>query len=133
MFGLGVGEIGIILFIALVFIGPKKLPELAKGLGKGMREFQNAMRGINQSLQDPMDEIRNQIQEQANSQPRGEFKDDPAHDQNLPADEAAGEFDNATEYKPESGYDEGHGELTEEELEEQIAKNLGLDQDKKLP
>jgi TatA/E family protein of Tat protein translocase len=42
MFGLGVGEILIILAFALIFIGPKKLPELAKSLGKGLREFQRA-------------------------------------------------------------------------------------------
>lgn len=46
MFGLGAGEILIILVIALLFIGPKKLPELAKNLGKGIRDFQNAIKGI---------------------------------------------------------------------------------------
>ncbi len=50
MFGLGIGEVLVILVIALIFIGPKKLPELAKNLGKGMREFQNAMRGINNTI-----------------------------------------------------------------------------------
>tara|TARA_R110002072_G_scaffold64203_5_gene159739 strand:+ start:76564 stop:76857 length:294 start_codon:yes stop_codon:yes gene_type:complete len=42
MFGLGAGELFIILVFALIFIGPKKLPELAKSLGKGIREFQRA-------------------------------------------------------------------------------------------
>ena len=42
MFGLGAGEIIVVLVIALIFIGPKKLPELAKGLGRGIREFQKA-------------------------------------------------------------------------------------------
>lgn len=42
MFGLGAGEIFLILAFALIFIGPKKLPELARSLGKGIREFQNA-------------------------------------------------------------------------------------------
>lgn len=42
MFGLGAGEVIIVLVVALIFIGPKKLPELAKSLGKSMREFQRA-------------------------------------------------------------------------------------------
>ena len=42
MFGLGAGEILVIGVIALIFIGPKTLPELARGLGRGIKEFQKA-------------------------------------------------------------------------------------------
>lgn len=42
MFGLGAGELFLIFIIALLFFGPKKLPELAKGLGQAVREFQKA-------------------------------------------------------------------------------------------
>ena len=52
MFGLGFGELILILLIALIFIGPKKLPELAKGLGQGIREFQKAAKGFTDQLQD---------------------------------------------------------------------------------
>ena len=45
MFGLGAGEIALVLIISLIFIGPKKLPDLAKGLGKGIRDFQDALKG----------------------------------------------------------------------------------------
>lgn len=55
MFGLGFGELILIFLIALIFIGPKKLPELAKGLGKGIREFQNAAKGFSDQMQDNQD------------------------------------------------------------------------------
>ena len=42
MFGIGMTEIIVILVIALIVIGPEKLPELAKTLGKGMAEFKRA-------------------------------------------------------------------------------------------
>lgn len=54
MFGLGVQELLIILLIALFFFGGKKLPEMAKGLGKGLREFKRASDG----LDDDEDESR---------------------------------------------------------------------------
>lgn len=49
---MGAGELLIIFLIALIFIGPKKLPELAKGLGKGIRDFQNAAKGFSDQLQE---------------------------------------------------------------------------------
>jgi Tat protein translocase TatB subunit len=42
MFGLGFGEILVILVLALVLLGPQKLPEVAKQLGKGFRDFKKA-------------------------------------------------------------------------------------------
>ncbi len=42
MFGLGTTELVIIMFIILLVFGAKKLPELAQGLGKGIREFKKA-------------------------------------------------------------------------------------------
>ena len=50
MFGLGIGELVVIFIIALIFIGPKKLPELARGLGQGLREFQNASKGFTDKI-----------------------------------------------------------------------------------
>jgi sec-independent protein translocase protein TatA len=38
-------EIGIVLVIALIVFGPKKLPELGKSLGKGIREFKGSIGG----------------------------------------------------------------------------------------
>ena len=52
MFGLGAGEIAIIGFLSLILIGPKKLPELARSLGKGFREFQKAKDDMMISMDD---------------------------------------------------------------------------------
>lgn len=55
MFGLGFSELLVIFIIALIFIGPKKLPELAKGLGKGIKQFQDAAKGLSDQMQDAAD------------------------------------------------------------------------------
>ena len=63
MFGLGAGELAIIGVAALIFIGPKKLPELAKGLGKGIREFQKAKDDIKDQIDNPPDDALDQSPE----------------------------------------------------------------------
>ena len=50
MFGLGPMEIGVILFIILLLFGAKKLPELARGLGKGIKEFKKASSDIKDEI-----------------------------------------------------------------------------------
>ncbi len=50
MFGLGMPEILMILAIALIVIGPKKLPDLAKTLGRAMGEFKRSAQDFKQSL-----------------------------------------------------------------------------------
>lgn len=50
MFGLGMPEILLILALALIIIGPKKLPDLAKTLGKSMREFKSAAQDFKNSI-----------------------------------------------------------------------------------
>lgn len=69
MFGLGFGELMVIMLIALIFIGPKKLPELAKGLGKGLREFQNATKGFSEQLDQAKREIADAAQEETHKVP----------------------------------------------------------------
>lgn len=56
MFGLGTGEIVLILLIILIFFGAKKIPDLAQGLGKGLREFRKATRDIQDEVERPADD-----------------------------------------------------------------------------
>jgi len=73
MFGLGMGELLLIFLIALIFLGPKKLPELAQGLGKGIREFNRARQGL-------MDEV----QQAASEEKKDENKKESAVANSMP-------------------------------------------------
>ncbi|MGE5432742.1 MAG: twin-arginine translocase TatA/TatE family subunit [Syntrophomonadaceae bacterium] len=49
MFGnLGTAEIVIIILVILIFFGAKKIPELAQGVGKGMKEFKKALKDVDE-------------------------------------------------------------------------------------
>lgn len=49
--GLGGTEIALILFLLFLFFGAKRIPELAKGLGRGIREFKDATKEINKEAE----------------------------------------------------------------------------------
>ena len=56
MFGLGTQEIGIILLLVLILFGAKKIPEIMRGLGQGIREFK-------QASQEAVDEVKSLTEE----------------------------------------------------------------------
>ncbi len=57
MFGIGMPELLLILGLALIVLGPKKLPELAKALGKGMAEFRRATDELKQEFRQMEHEV----------------------------------------------------------------------------
>lgn len=52
MFGLGFAELVVICVLALIFIGPKKLPDLARALGRGFAEFKRATDEFKSTIQE---------------------------------------------------------------------------------
>ena len=59
MFGnLGAGEIILIVLVILLLFGAKKIPELAQGLGKGMKEFKKSLKDVEEEIKKTDDEIK---------------------------------------------------------------------------
>jgi sec-independent protein translocase protein TatB len=76
MFGMGMPEILVILAVALIVIGPKKLPDLAKSLGRAINEFRKATTDLKDSLivDTEIKEVKTSLKDQnsaANTQPDG--------------------------------------------------------------
>lgn len=58
MFGMGHWEILIIFVVILLIFGAKRIPEMAQGLGKGIREFRTAMRDVQDEIEAPKQPIK---------------------------------------------------------------------------
>ena len=52
MFGIGGPELIIIFIVALLAVGPRRLPEIARALGKAYREFERSMNDVRQNLEE---------------------------------------------------------------------------------
>ena len=58
--GLGFPELLLIGLVVLVLFGPKKIPEIAQGLGKGMNEFRKAMKEVQEKVEQAASEETNE-------------------------------------------------------------------------
>ncbi len=68
MFGIGLPEMLVILAVALIVVGPDKLPDLARSLAKGMVELKRTMNQVKQSLteeDDVLGEVQNELKKTA--------------------------------------------------------------------
>ena len=52
--GIGMQELLLIALVVLLFFGGKKIPELMKGIGKGIRSFKEGMHGIEKEIEEPV-------------------------------------------------------------------------------
>ncbi len=108
MFGIGLPELILIMAVALIVVGPEKLPELAKALGKGIVELKKAASSLQETLKDEDEEPPAWDQKDRDQQPNELFE---AYN-NLPKD--------AMPEKPEAALieetdtDAGTGAATEE-------------------
>jgi TatA/E family protein of Tat protein translocase len=138
MFGIGMPEMILILAIALIVIGPKKLPDLAKSLGRAMREFKKAtsefketmdldsdLKEVKSAFEDINDEIKGSLTETAVKDDDGQLEafSRESDDNDTEKNSNNGEKDGADLNKKEND-----NEMSEEEIDVQADAEM-LDQD----
>lgn len=79
IFNLGGGEIILILALVLILFGAKKLPELAKGLGTGIKEFKKATREVTDEVQNAVDDTPQPAKRLPPQSPQGEPQKTVSH------------------------------------------------------
>ena len=121
MFGIGVPEMILILAIALIVIGPKKLPDLAKSLGRAMREFKKATTEFKETmdLDSDLKEVKSAF-EDINADIKGSLTDSVPENSGDQFEAFSRESkDQDSEKKPTAG-DEESPDLVKPEKEDQM-------------
>ena len=62
-FNLGGGEIFVIVLFVLMFFGSKRIPEMMRGMGKGIRMFKDATQDIQRDIEDSVQDVKKDIDE----------------------------------------------------------------------
>lgn len=96
MFGIGFPELVLILIVGLIVFGPSKLPEMARTLGKGVREFRRATSALQQAINEPDQVVKTQVKKTVQKpvektldpEPKPEEKAEPVPKEEAPKAEA---------------------------------------------
>jgi Tat protein translocase TatB subunit len=75
MFGIGMTELMVILVLALLILGPKRLPDMARSLGRGLAEFRRASTDIRREFLDVAEDARIRPSDLEPEQPKPESPD----------------------------------------------------------
>jgi TatA/E family protein of Tat protein translocase len=137
MFGIGMPEMILILALALIIIGPKKLPDLAKSLGRAMREFKKATNEFKETmdLDSDLNEVKSTF-EDISDEIKGSLTETTVKDDDGQIEAFSRESDdNETEKKSDNGEKDGadlnkketDNEMSEEEIDVQADAEM-LDQ-----
>ena len=84
-FGIGVWELAILLLVALLVFGPKRLPEMGRSLGRGMREFKDSVSG---NSRDDDDDERDRERERERARELPSTRDDERVTVTVPSDDS---------------------------------------------
>ena len=120
MFGIGLPEMILILALALIVVGPDKLPDLARSIAKGVMELKKTAEGLKETIAaegNPLDEIRPDLEEAAKSLKNNLLETPPyLRDENVtpggvnpPSENVMAAYD---EVMKSSGVDGSEGEQT---------------------
>ena len=112
MFGIGMPELLLILALALIVLGPKRLPDIAKALGRGLAEFRRAT-----------DELKNTINEESQSRER-EIRDDLIRQGRIEVPGASADpYPDETSSRADDSGDRSDGDEKKEESGETAGKS----------
>ena len=70
IFGIGLPEMGLIMVVALLIFGPKKLPEIGRSMGKAVRSFQEASKEFENEFKREADQLEQAVKTTAQLEPK---------------------------------------------------------------